>query len=170
MSVDSTNGTAGGTEDAAEPNSGSTLSARTAEMLGGKEVLGFKIDSMFDAHEVIVRGMPNQALQHLVDGLQVLDPRTSVERGIGTSYRTFERSRVSPEKTLSAGLAGRTWEFAKILASATFVFGTQAEAEQWLDSPALALNQTRPIDLLGTPAGVGLVEDLLGRIQYGVYT
>jgi putative toxin-antitoxin system antitoxin component (TIGR02293 family) len=34
----------------------------------------------------------------------------------------------------------------------------------------MALDQRRPIDLLATPAGVQLVEDLLGRIQYGVYT
>jgi len=35
---------------------------------------------------------------------------------------------------------------------------------------ATGLDQRRPIDLLTTPAGVELVEDFLGRIEYGVYT
>jgi putative toxin-antitoxin system antitoxin component (TIGR02293 family) len=47
--------------------------------------------------------------------------------------------------------------------------GTQAEAEQWLEHPAIGLNQRRPIDLLGTPAGVALVEDYLLRLEFGVY-
>jgi len=58
----------------------------------------------------------------------------------------------------------------QILAKATRVLGTQEEAEQWLKSPAIGLDQKRPIDLLTTPAGVRLVEDYLGRLEYDVYT
>ena len=45
-------------------------------------------------------------------------------------------------------------EFAEILAKATRVLGSQDEAEQWLERPAIGLNQERPVDLLTTPAGV----------------
>ena len=55
--------------------------------------------------------------------------------------------------------SGRAWKFADILAKATGVFGSQAEAEQWLDRPAIGLDQHRSIDLLTTPAGLELVED-----------
>jgi putative toxin-antitoxin system antitoxin component (TIGR02293 family) len=58
----------------------------------------------------------------------------------------------------------------EILARATSAFGSQAAAEQWLAQPAIGLDGRRPIDVLATPAGVELVEDLLGRIKYGVYT
>lgn len=61
-------------------------------------------------------------------------------------------------------------EFAEILAKATCVLGSQDEAEQWLERPAIGLNQERPVDLLTTPAGVKLVEDYLGRLEYDVYT
>jgi putative toxin-antitoxin system antitoxin component (TIGR02293 family) len=64
-------------------------------------------------------------------------------------------------KTKSAG---------DILTRATSVFGSRTAAEQWLAQPATGLDQRRPIDLLITPAGVELVEDFLGRIEYGVYT
>lgn len=50
------------------------------------------------------------------------------------------------------------------------VLGLQKEAEQWLERPAISLNNRRPIDLLTTPAGVELVEDILQRLEYGVYT
>ena len=146
------------------------LPGRTAQLLGGRQVLGHEVTSALDAHEIIVGGLPNEALQHLIAGLLLLDPRTSVEKGVGASYRTFERGKSKPHELLSAGLGGRTWKFAEILARATTVLGTRAEAERWLDSPAMALEQRRPIDLLASPVGVELVEDLLGRIEYGVYT
>lgn len=61
-------------------------------------------------------------------------------------------------------------EFAEILTRATSAFGSRAAAEQLLVQPAIGLDGRRPIDVLATPAGVELVEDLLGRIEHGVYT
>lgn len=49
------------------------------------------------------------------------------------------------------------------------MFGSQEEAEQWLERPALGLDQRRPIDLLATPAGIELVEEDLTRLAHGVY-
>jgi putative toxin-antitoxin system antitoxin component (TIGR02293 family) len=71
---------------------------------------------------------------------------------------------------LSREQSGRTWKLAEVLAKATSVLGSQAEAEQWLERPALGLDQRRPIDLLSTPAGIALVEDFLERVEFGVYT
>ncbi|MFH0343200.1 MAG: antitoxin Xre/MbcA/ParS toxin-binding domain-containing protein [Chromatiales bacterium] len=39
-----------------------------------------------------------------------------------------------------------------------------------VSAPAMALDQRRPIELLSSPAGVEMVEQLLGRLEYGVYT
>jgi hypothetical protein len=44
-------------------------------------------------------------------------------------------------------------KFAEILAKATEVFGSQEEAEQWLQRPATGLDQRRPIDLLTNACG-----------------
>lgn len=52
---------------------------------------------------------------------------------------------------------------------ATLVLGSREAAVQWLTSPAMGLNQQRPVDLLATPMGTQLVEELLDRIEYGVY-
>lgn len=57
----------------------------------------------------------------------------------------------------------------EILGRASEIFGSKAEAETWLKSPAIELDQRRPIDLLSTAAGLEVVEDYLTRIEYGVY-
>ena len=63
----------------------------------------------------------------------------------------------------------RVGQFAETLAKATNVFGDQHRAESWLFERTLSLDNQRPVDLLATPAGAKLVEDLLVRLDYGVY-
>ena len=61
-------------------------------------------------------------------------------------------------------------KFAEILAKAMEIFRDKVEAEKWLITPAMALNQRRPVDLLSSPAGVEVVEQLRGRLEHRVYT
>lgn len=49
------------------------------------------------------------------------------------------------------------------------VFGSKEEAELWLRRPAIALNGERPIDLVRSLEGKLLVQELLDRLEYGVY-
>ena len=138
-------------------------------LLGGTRVLARRLTNALDAHELLLDGLPASALDHLVGTLVVIGKNESLEKAVGMSLRTWQRRKDMPARPLSQEQSGRTWKFAEILAKATDVFGSQAEAEQWLERPALGLDQRRPIDLLGTPAGVELVEDHLDRLEYGVY-
>ena len=138
-------------------------------LLGGRTVLGSRIISELDAHEMLHRGLPRAALSKLVDNLHVIQVDEASE-ALGMSVRTLQRHKNTPVVHLDVQQSGRTWKFAEILAKATHVLGSQEEAEQWLRSPAIGLDQKRPIDLLTTPAGVKLVEDYLGRLEYDVYT
>ena len=48
---------------------------------------------------------------------------------------------------------------------------SQAEAEAWLERPAMALERRKPIDLLSTPAGVETVRRASNSNRgLGVYT
>ena len=143
---------------------------RVAALLGGDKVLTRSPAGPLETHDLLARGLPGEALTYLIDHLAVLQRTVSLERAIGISLRTFQRHRDAPEKALSADQSGRAWKFAEILVQATDVFGSQKEAELWLERPAIGLEQRRPIDLLATPAGVDLVETFLGRLKYGVYT
>jgi putative toxin-antitoxin system antitoxin component (TIGR02293 family) len=140
-----------------------------ADLLGGPKVVGKYPADPLAAHEMLERGLPNTAIKHLLDGATTLAQK-SIESAIGMSERTRQRREKHPTELLSPDQAGRTWKFAEILTRAISIFGSRTAAEQWLAQPATGLDQRRPIDLLTTPAGVELVEDALGRIEYGVHT
>lgn len=154
-----------------QPKAGEvSLLDRTTRLMGGARVLGRRIATEMQAHEAVEKGLPSAALHHLVGHLAVIDVDTSLEKGIGLSRRTYQRTKETPKRLLSTDQSGRMWRFAHVLALATDVLGSQQAAEEWLATPAPALNQRRPIDLLSTPAGAEMVESLLRRIDYGVYT
>jgi putative toxin-antitoxin system antitoxin component (TIGR02293 family) len=143
---------------------------RVAALLGGSRVLRHQLNSPLDTHEMLLHGLPGAALVHLVAHLASLPTSAAFEKAVGMSLRTIQRRKEEPAKRLNQEQSGRTWKFAEILASATAVLGSQEEAEQWLQRPAMGLDQRRPIDLLATQAGMEIVQDFLGRLEYGVYT
>jgi len=140
-----------------------------SDLLGGPKVVGTYPADPIAAHEMLERGLPNTAIEHLLEGVTTLAQK-SIESAIGMSVRTRQRREKHPSELLNRDQTGRAWKFAEILTRAASIFGSRTAAEQWLAEPATGLDQHRPIDLLTTPAGVALVEDVLGRIEYGVYT
>jgi putative toxin-antitoxin system antitoxin component (TIGR02293 family) len=143
---------------------------RTADLLGGSRVFHRRLHGPLDVHEVLNNGLPRAALTHLIGKVRVLHDQALLKSAVGVSLRTSQRVKAAPGKPLSREQSGRAWKFAEIVAKAIAVFGSQEEAERWLQRPAMGLEQRRPIDLLATPAGVELLEDFLGRLKYGVYT
>lgn len=139
------------------------------EILGGQKVLKRKLRTQLDAHELLLRGLPSAVLTHMVDNLVILHDPASLAKAVGVSLRTLQRRKASPSRLLNQEQSGRTWKFAEVVARATKLLGSRTEAEQWLDRPAIGLDQRRPIDLLSTPAGVEIVETYLDRLTYGVY-
>jgi len=144
---------------------------RVARLLFGTKALRIRLKNKLAAHDMIRHGLPAKTVEHLINTLGVIrHGETSLERVLGMSWRTVQRHKKTPEKRLSREQSGRMWKFAEVLAKATEVFGSQRDAEQWMESPATGLEQRRPIELLETPAGAELVEAFLERLEYGVYT
>lgn len=141
---------------------------RASALLGGMRLLKHSIHDGLDAHQLIAAGLPGEALTFLEDQLTVLDA-PAFEKAIGISLRTLQRRRADPGQPLSVEQGGRVWKFAEVLAKAIEVMGSQRDAEEWLNEPAIGLNGHKPLDLLSTSAGAELVERLLGQIEYGVY-
>jgi len=144
--------------------------ARTMRVLGGAKAVGRPVRDRLEAHEVIRKGFRAGVLDHLRKQLVSLDASRDLEKALGISLRTMQRRKKTPGWRLSPEQSGRAWKFAEIFAWATKIFGSAEEAEAWFDRPAMALNRQRPIDLVSTPAGIESLEQLLGRIEYGVYT
>ena len=144
---------------------------RTVKLLGGKKTLRRSVRSRLDAHDLIMKGLPAPALEYLVNAVGILRaPHHRLEKAIGISVRTYQRRQEKPDQPLSPEQGGLAWTFAEVLGRAIDLFGSRAEAEEWFERPAMALDQRKPIELLSTPAGVESLQDHLTRLEYGVYT
>jgi putative toxin-antitoxin system antitoxin component (TIGR02293 family) len=84
------------------------------------------------------------------------------------SPRTIQRMKESDK--LPAAASGQLIEIAKVFARAKEVLGDTIKAKTWLKSTITGLNEEQPINLLDTPTGIQWVLDVLGRIEYGVYS
>ncbi|TMJ14901.1 MAG: DUF2384 domain-containing protein [Alphaproteobacteria bacterium] len=144
---------------------------RAAELLGGLDIFDRPVTSSLDAHELISEGFPGAALTSLCENVTMIRDADTLEKAVGISLRTLQRRKAEESpKALSPEQSGRAWKFAELVAKAEGVFGSQDEAEHWLEEPAIGLSGYRPIDLLSTVAGTELVEQYLERIEFGVYT
>jgi len=86
----------------------------------------------------------------------------------GLSPRTQARYRQSnPE--LGPLIADRLARFQRLTDLALQVFEDEAEAKRWLSSPKDALDGLAPLEAMATDAGATQVEQMLYRIEYGVY-
>ena len=154
--------------ESSQPSSTTSSVQLATELLGGRRVLHRQVATEEDAHELVLRGSPAEAMTKLF--ATVLSLSSSVLLAtIGVSQRSFARRKAAPKARLPVDESERLWRFAEVLAHATRVFGSQAEAEQWMERPAIGLDHRKPIDLLRTHPGTRLVSEYLMRIEHGVY-
>ncbi len=139
---------------------------RVAKILGVAKLFKGSVGSAVAVHEALHAGLPRRALfRAMPAGIPV--PRLLPVFGI--SLRTFMRLKAEPDKRLDAEQSGRVWQFAELFAKAEDVFQSRARAVEWMLEPAMALENRRPIDLLTTPVGAQLVDDVIERMRHGVY-
>lgn len=117
--------------------------------------------------EVLQIGLPFQELQDLQTSLAV--PVEKLAPMLGISKATFHR-RKGDDSKLPPAVSDRVVRYARLLGFAVKVFGNLEDAKQWLSSPQFGLGGAVPLEYAKTEIGAREVENLLGRIQYGVYT
>ena len=85
----------------------------------------------------------------------VLQPLESVSAGFHKEIEEYKRIEASipPE----------------IVAKVTEVFGDWEKGFQWLLLPNFAFGGVAPVDILQEPDGVQVVEDEVGRIEWGIF-
>jgi putative toxin-antitoxin system antitoxin component (TIGR02293 family) len=141
---------------------------RVTAVLGTKSL---RINTPIELHERIVEGLPRSTAVYLVSNLQEIKLDESM-RVLNISSRTWHRikgDKADLDKPLDVDQSARLWSMAEILAQAEEVLGTREEAELWLSRPAIGLDGHRPIALMATPQGAGLVKTLLEQMAHGVY-
>lgn len=140
--------------------------ARTAEILGGKRVLGRGASSEKNLLPIIRSGLPHAAFESVMDILDI--SREQAAASLGLPKRTLARRKL--QARLTADESDRVYRFARITARAVDVLGNREKAARWLQKPNRALGNEIPLRLLDTDLGTRQVETILGRIEHGVYS
>ncbi len=138
-----------------------------AAVLGGKKVLGRTVRNLTDLAELVREGLPASSLTALAESLDLRN--ASLSKKLGIPQRTLTR-RLSQHSRLSAAESDRTVRLARVYTTAVEMIGNKQKAVEWLRTPNRALGGERPLDQLDTDLGAREVEDVLGRIAYGVYS
>lgn len=116
--------------------------------------------------ELVQGGLPVQELNALQASLDV--PMEKLASKLGISRATLHRRKA--EGRLAPAESDRVLRFARLMGKAVKVFGSIEKARQWLNSPQFGLGGAMPLDYAETEIGAREVENLLGRIEYGVYS
>ena len=136
-------------------------------VLGGELVLGGPMNQGGALAGLVRAGLPVEALFLLAERMDLR--QAEISEKIGIPHRTLTR-RLAQHARLTAAESDRAVRLAQVFATAAETLGTEEKAAQWLKTPNRTLRGGRPLDQLDTAPGVREVEDVLGRISYGVYS
>jgi putative toxin-antitoxin system antitoxin component (TIGR02293 family) len=117
--------------------------------------------------EALQVGLPFRELLELQTRLAV--PVDKLAPMLGISKATFHRRKGGAAK-LPPAVSDRVVRYARLLGQALQVFGNLDSAKQWLGAPQFGLGGAVPLDYARSEVGAREVENLLGRIEYGVYS
>lgn len=162
---------------AKKPQVARLAGSRTASIKGGHGMVHCYVDaalgrrpydvSVLQQVKIIEAGLRESELTDLQASLDL--PSERLFSLVGLSKATFHRKKTAGTN-LNSLVSERVLRFARLLSKAITVFGRKDEANKWLNSPQFGLGGEVPLDFAKSEVGVREVENLLGRIEYGVYT
>ena len=104
-----------------------------------------------------------QTLQSTLDlPFEQLAAKLCISRS--TLHRRKAAGRLSPDES------DKVMRLSRLVDHAAKVFGDVEKARAWLKFPQVGLGGAVPLDYAQTEVGAREVDDLLGRIDYGVYS
>jgi putative toxin-antitoxin system antitoxin component (TIGR02293 family) len=111
-------------------------------------------------------GLLVQELQDLQAMLDV--PMEKLAAMLGISKATFHRRQ--KEGRLDLAESDRALRYARLSGQAIKVMASEEGARKWLNAPQFGLGGAVPLEYAKTEIGAREVENLLGRIEHGVYS
>jgi putative toxin-antitoxin system antitoxin component (TIGR02293 family) len=95
-------------------------------------------------------------------------PWAQVARFVSIPQRTLTRRQ--SEGKLQPAESGRLWRASNIFDNAVNLFeGDVAAARTWLQTPQRGLGGEAPLDFASTEVGAREVENLIGRLEHGIF-
>jgi putative toxin-antitoxin system antitoxin component (TIGR02293 family) len=126
----------------------------------------------------VLRGGHSMTIESVREGISVEKLR-EVARELGLSDRKLAETLKIPSRTfdrrlksgvLSTSESDSLARVARLLERASKIFGNVEKARGWMSTPLVALDGETPLQRADTSIGASQVDDLLGRIDFGVYS
>eukprot|EP01133_Synstelium_polycarpum_P016533 gene16533-19648_t len=136
-------------------------------LLGGAELVQGNIRSDFDLITLSNTGIKKASVDALV-GHMGMSKKNFAEDILNLSVKTLERKK--SEDKLDKYASSHVIEVAKVVEHAFEVFENEDKVQRWLSTPNRALNNMKPLALFYMPTGLAMVDQVLGRIEEGVYS
>jgi len=111
-------------------------------------------------------GLPVGELDELQTALAL--PMEKLVPMLGISKATLHRRKA--EGRLDPAESDRVVRLARLMGKAVDVMESEEHARQWLVAPQFGLGGAVPLEFAETEVGAREVEDLLSRIEHGVYS
>ena len=129
--------------------------------------LGLKVTSTNKLIEELERGLSIAALEHLTELSGI--PLAAIVRAIGIPERTLARRKATGR--LAPDESERLLRISSIFERTVDLFeGDITGAVKWLTTPRRALDGRLPLDYSRTELGAREVENLIGRLEHGVFS
>jgi putative toxin-antitoxin system antitoxin component (TIGR02293 family) len=137
-----------------------------ADLLAEGHDLPFDVKSDLDWVRAVRAGLPPTAVDAVTAELGF--SAAEIEHLV-MPRRTLAHRRAN-KQSLTRDESDRLARIARVALTALETFGNRAKSEAWLRRPNRALQGNLPIDLLDTDDGARLVEEVLGRLAYGIFS
>ena len=115
--------------------------------------------------EAVRDGLSFAELERLRSDLDV--PLDTLASYLGIARATLHRRKAAG--VLTSAESEKVVRFGRLLRQAVETIGSVEDARSWLGASQVGLAGAVPLDYARTELGVREVEDLLGRIEHGVY-
>lgn len=133
----------------------------------GRNNINSKVETPFDFITIATKGISASVIVNFRKYFNLT--RDNMAEMLNISAPTIYRW-VKQDKTLERNYSIQLFELGDLFLYGTSIFQNQADFFKWLQLPNTALGGMEPIELLELPSGVSKVRNLLGRIDYGVYS
>lgn len=122
--------------------------------------------SEMDVLSTIKKGLSKKTLDKT---MQMMDfSLYDMSNVLHISERTLRR--YDDSTLLNTEQSERIVELNQLYTYGAEVFDTLKNFKLWIDSPVLALGNKKPKEFLDTSLGISILKNILGRIEYGVYS
>ena len=136
------------------------------ELLGGERTFRRSLSNRIDLIELGKIGLTKAALLHLADYLDLT--LSQMADLLPITERTIQR--YSEDQHFSPSVSEHILQIAECTAVGIKVFEDKGKFLAWLRHPNRALGKQTPMSLLSSRFGSEMVLDVLGRIEYGVFS